>query len=227
MSIELSKLEEEVCLANIGLYEGNLVIGTQGNVSGIDRKTGLVVIKPSGVNYKNLKNSDMVTVNLEGKKIKGDLKPSVDLPFHLFLYKNLKNVDAIVHTHSTYAVIFAIAEKSIPCLCTSHADIFGSEIPVTPYSDNKGNNTGKTILKFYNKKCPAVIVGRHGVFAFGSSAQEALKIAIFTEHIAKISFGGLVLGKLIKGEEIPPLPEQEIEKWYSRYHGGGYGQDKK
>jgi L-ribulose-5-phosphate 4-epimerase len=226
MSIELSKLEEEVYMANMGLYEENLVVGTQGNVSGIDRETGLVVIKPSGISYKNLKISDMVTVNLNGEKIKGDLKPSVDLAHHLFLYKNIENIGAVVHTHSTYATIFAIAEKSIPCLSTGHADIFGGEIPVTPYSDNKGNKIGETILKFYKQKCPSIIAGRHGVFAFGSSPQEALKIAILTEHVAQTSFGGLVLGKLIKDKEILPLPDKEIEKWYSRYHGGGYGQEK-
>ena len=226
MSSEPTKLEEAVYMANMNFYEANLVSSTQGNASGIDRENGLVVIKPSGVNYKTLKVSDMVTVNLNGEKIKGDLKPSVDLPHHLFLYKNIADIGSVVHTHSTYATIFAIAEKSIPCLSTGHADVFGGDIPVTPYTDNKGNNIGETILKFYRKKCPAIIVGRHGIFAFGPSPQEAVKIAILTEHVAQISFGGLILGKLIKGKEVLPLPDKEIEKWYSRYHGGGYGQDK-
>ena len=226
MNVKLNKLEKAVYLANMSLYEEKLVSSTQGNVSGIDRKNGLIVIKPSGVNYKNLKISDMVTLDLDGKKIKGVLKPSVDFPHHLFLYKNMENIGAVVHTHSTYATIFAIAEKPIPCLSTGHADIFGGEIPVTPYVDNKGNNIGKTILKFYKKRCPAIIVGRHGVFVFGSSVQEAVKIAILTEHVAKISFGGVTLLKLMKNKEVLSLPNKEIEKWYSRHHGGGYGQDK-
>ena len=225
MKVNLSKLEKAVYIVNRSLYEKNLVVATQGNASGIDRKSKLVVIKPSGVDYKKLKVSDMVTVNLKGEKIKGKLKPSVDLPHHLFFYKNIKNIGAVIHTHSTYATMFAIAEKPIPCLSSAQADIFGGEIPTTPYVDNKGDNLGHMLLKFYNKRCPAVIAGRHGVYAFGSSPQEALKIAILTEYVAKTALGALTLGKLLKSKEIQPLPHQEIEKWYDRYHGGGYGQD--
>lgn len=221
----VSKLEAEVYKANISLYESSLVFGTQGNASGIDRENGLVVVKPSGVNYKNLKISDMVTVSLGGERIKGDLKPSVDLPHHLYLYKNIKDIGGIVHTHSPYATIFAIVEMPIPCLSTGHADIFGSEIPVTPYADNKGNNIGETILKFYKKKRPAILLGKHGVLTFGSSPQEAAKIAILTEYVAKTSFGSMILGKLLKGRDVLPLTDKEIEKWYSRYHGGEYGQN--
>ncbi|HIE44294.1 MAG TPA: hypothetical protein EYP78_05830 [Candidatus Omnitrophica bacterium] len=226
MRHEIRELKEEVYRANLMLYEANLVYGTQGNASGINREKGFVAIKPSGVSYKDLCISDMPVVSLDGKLLEGDLNPSVDLPHHLYLYRHIEKIGGVVHTHSSYATMFAIAEEPIPCFSTGHADIFGEAIPVTPYVDNRGENIGKVIEKFRKEGCPAILLGRHGVFTFSSNAEEAAKAAILVEYVAKSSFGALILTRFLKDKKISPLPSREIEKWYNRYHGGGYGQKK-
>jgi len=207
----------------MSLRENNLVFGTQGNASGLDREKGLVVIKPSGVNYKELKPSNLVTVNLEGEVVKGSLKPSVDLPHHLYLYKNMPEIEGVVHTHSAFATMFAIAERPIPCFSTAHADVFGKEIPLCPYADNKGDHIGEAILKHQRKGCAAILLAKHGVFTFAETPQAAAKEAILVEYVAKSSLGALLLAQS-EGKKISPMPTEEIKKWYDRYHGGGYGQ---
>ena len=132
---KLSDLKNEVLKANLLLPEWGLVVSTQGNVSGFDRKKGLVLIKPSGVSYSRLKPSDLVTLNLAGEKISGGNKPSVDWPHHIYLYRNIPGIGGVVHTHSPYATAFAAAGIPVSCLTTGQADIFGGEIPVTPYAD--------------------------------------------------------------------------------------------
>lgn len=220
---KLSDLKNEVLKANLLLPEWGLVVGTQGNVSGFDREEGLVLIKPSGVSYSQLKLSDLVTLNLDGKKISGTRKPSVDWPHHTYLYRNIPDIGGVVHTHSPFATAFAAAGIPITCLTTGQADVFGGEIPVTLYADNQADNIGKTIIKAYRPGCPAIILGQHGVFAFDESPEKAVLAAKLTEYFAQINFFGLLLGKTA-GRNITPLSEKEVQKWYRRYHGGGYGQ---
>jgi len=220
---KISNLKNEVLKANLLLPELGLVVSTQGNVSGFDRKKGLVMIKPSGVSYSSLKPSDLVTLNLDGKKISGVKKPSVDWPHHIYLYRNIPGIGGVVHTHSPYATAFAAAGIPVSCLTTGQADIFGGEIPVTPYADNQADNIGKAIIKAYRQGCPAIILGQHGVFAFDESPEKAVLAAKLTEYFAQINLFGLLLGKAA-GRKVPHMTEKEIQKWYRRYHGGGYGQ---
>ena len=216
----------EVWEANIRLYKSGLVIGTQGNVSGMDRERGWVAIKPSGVPYEILKVEDIVVVNMEGKVIWGERKPSVDTPHHLYLYKNLEGIGGIVHTHSPYATIFSILGIAIPVLSTAHADVFGEEIPVTPYVDNIGSHIGEAILKHKGKRSSAILLGKHGVFTFAKNSEKAVFYAEMTEYVARTSYYALLLGNTL-GRELPlPLPEEEIKKWYERYHSSRYGQAK-
>jgi L-ribulose-5-phosphate 4-epimerase len=220
---KLTRLKKEVFNANLLLPEWGLVVGTQGNVSGFDRKKGLIVIKPSGVSYSRLKPSDLVTLNLNGAKISGAKKPSVDWPHHSYLYRNIPEIGGVAHTHSPYATAFAAAGIPVPCLTTGQADIFGGEIPVTPYADNQADTIGKTIIETYRPGCPAIILGQHGVFAFAESPEKAVLAAKLTEYFARINFFGLLLGKAA-GRDVLPMPEEEIQKWYRRHHDGGYGQ---
>lgn len=216
-------LKREVLKANLLLPEWELVVSTQGNVSGFDRKKGLVVIKPSGIPYSKLSLGDLVTINLAGEKISGKKKPSVDWPHHTYLYQNIPDIGGVVHTHSVFTTAFAAAGMPITCLTTGQADVFGGEIPVTPYVDNQGNNIGKAIIKAYRPGCPAVVLGQHGLFAFAETPEKAVLSAKLTEYFARINFLAFLLGKAA-GKKITPLMEKEIKKWYRRYHGGGYGQ---
>ena len=221
----MKDLCKEVWRMNLELAKNNLVFGTQGNVSGIDRKKRLVVIKPSGVSYSQLKEKDMVIVNLKGEVVGGRLRPSVDLPHHLYIYQRMKEIGGVVHTHSPYATVFAIVGKPIPVLTTAHADLFGKEIPVSPYVDNQSNHIGKAILNTVKEGCSAVILGKHGVFTFAETPKEATTAAILVEYCAKTSFCALLLSS-VNGEKRPrPLLPKEIKKWYNRYHKGGYGQE--
>jgi len=220
---KLTALKKEVLRANLLLPEWGLVAGTQGSVSGYDSAKGLVVIKPSGLPYSALKITDLVTINLDGKVVDGKRKPSVDWPHHVYVYKNIPGITGVVHTHSTFATVFAAARMPVECLTTGQADIFGGEIPVTPYADNKEDNIGQAIVKAYRPGCPAVILGQHGVFAFDESPYKAVLAARFTDYFARINLFAILLGKTLR-KKILPLTDKEIEKWYRRYHGGGYGQ---
>jgi len=219
----MNELKKRVYQANILLPQYGLVIGTQGNVSGIDRKRNIIYIKPSGVPYEKMKISDIVGIDLDGNVVDGKLKPSVDWIHHAFIYKNIPEVNGVVHTHSIYATAFAAVGIDIPCLTTGQADIFGGEIPVTEYADNISDHIGKAILKYRKKGCPSIILGKHGVFTFDSTCEKALFAAQMTEYFAKINLLAIILGT-IKNKKILPLGKNEIKKWYNRYHGGGYGQ---
>jgi len=219
----VNQLKKQVYQANILLPEYNLVIGTQGNVSGIDRKRNIIYIKPSGVPYEKMKISDIVGIDLDGNVIEGTLKPSVDWVHHVFIYRNMPDIGGVVHTHSVYATAFAAAGICVPCFTTGQADVFGSEIPVTEYVDNKSNNIGKVILKYRRAGCPAIILGKHGVFTFDSTPEKALFAAQMTEYFSKINLLAIILATGT-GKKIRPLPVSEIKKWYERYHGKGYGQ---
>jgi len=215
--MSLQKLREEVCKVNRLLPETRLVTMHSGNASGYDPDSGLVLIKPSGVDYNSLTPAMLVCTDLDGKTIEGELKPSVDLAHHLYLYRNLPDIRGVIHTHSNYAAAFAAVGRSIPCCLTAIADEFGAEIPCVPYTDNEGDNIGKAIMQYRNQRAPAILLGNHGTFAWGKSPTAALKAAVMTEDVAKTVFLATQLGK------IPPLPPEEIEKWYDRYQNR-YGQ---
>lgn len=231
----LEELKKEVCNANLELVKQGLVIYTWGNVSGIDRKKGLVVIKPSGVEYDKLTPDSMVVVSLEtGLVVEGNLKPSSDTPTHLEIYRSFKNVGGIAHTHSTNAVAFAQAGLSIKALGTTHADYFNGDVMCTPSlskSETENNyelNTGKIIVDQYQKNninildIPAILVKNHGPFAFGKTPSEAAYHAKVLETVAEMEIKTLLLN------EESSLPEYILEKHYKRKHGPNsyYGQKK-
>ncbi len=215
----LDQIRREVWEANLGIYRAGLVTMHSGNASGIDRKRGLVLIKPSGMDYEKMRPADLVVTDLDGRKVKGKWKPSVDLPHHLYIYRHRPEIGGIIHTHSNYATSFALLGRSIPAYLTAIADEFGVEIPCAPYVDNVRDHIGKEILKCAGK-APAVLLAHHGAFAFGASPAAAFKAAVMLEDVAKTCHLALLLGKP------KPLPPDEIQKWYGRYHST-YGQDKK
>jgi L-ribulose-5-phosphate 4-epimerase len=199
------------------LPKAGLVTMHSGNVSGLDRESGKLYIKPSGMDYDAMIPADMVEVDLEsGLTAEGQRKPSVDLSHHIYLFKNDPTVNAVVHTHSNYATAFAAAHRSIPCVLTAISDEFGGEIPCAPYIDNEGDHIGEAILK-YRGRGPAILLGNHGVFAWGETVEKALKAAIMIEDVAKTVHLSYQLGQPI---QIDPA---EVEKWWDRYHNR-YGQ---
>jgi len=215
----LEKLRHQVWEANLGIYRAGLVTMHSGNASGIDRERGLVIIKPSGMDYEKLRPADLVVTDLDGRKIRGRWKPSVDLPHHLYIYNHRPEVGGIVHTHSNYATSFALLGRSIPAYLTAIADEFGDEIPCVPYVDNTSDHMGEAIMK-YSGKSPAVLLANHGVFTFGPTPFAAFKTAVMLEDVARTCHLALLLGKP------KPLPSKEVKKWYARYHST-YGQTKK
>lgn len=229
----LEALKQEVFQANLDLVKQELVIFTWGNVSGIDREKGLVVIKPSGVSYDNMKASDMVVVDLEtGKVVEGDLNPSSDTATHLVLYKAFPNIKGVVHTHSTYATAWAQAGKDIPNIGTTHADYFYKEIPCTGdmTADQMAEyekETGEVIVKRFEgmnpDHTPGVLVKNHGPFSWGTSPANAVYNAKVMEQCAKMAFVSFMVNP---ETTMNPLL---IEKHYMRKHGPNayYGQKKK
>lgn len=215
----LEKLRREVWETNLGIHRGGLVTEHAGNASGIDRKRGVVVIKPSGVDYLKMRPADMVVTDLEGRKLKGKWKPSVDLPHHLYLYQHCSEIGGIIHTHSNYATCFALLGRPIPVCLTAIADEFGEDIPCMPYVDNIGDHIGETILK-YKTRAPSILLGQHGTFSWGPTPREALKAAVILEDVAKTCLLAMLLG------EPKPLPPEEVKKWWDRYHTT-YGQQQK
>ena len=210
------KLRREVWEANLGIYRAGLVTMHAGNASGVDRKRGLVVIKPSGMDYDKLQPGDMVVTDLDGRKVSGKWNPSVDLPHHLYLYRNRSDIGGVIHTHSNYATSFALLGRPLPVYLTAIADEFGVEVPCVPYTDNQGDHIGEGILKHMNK-APAVLLAQHGVFAFGPTPRAALKSAVMLEDVAKTCHLALLLGRP------KALAAREVRKWYDRYHTT-YGQ---
>ena len=226
----LEELKEKVCEANLELVKHGLVIFTWGNVSAIDRETGLVVIKPSGVSYDHMKPSDMVVVDLDGKVVEGTLRPSSDTPTHVVLYRAFPGIGGVVHTHSTYATAWAQDGLDIPNIGTTHADYFHHDIPCTAdmtEDEVKGNyewETGNVIVKRFEgispDDTPGVLVKNHGPFTWGKDAAEAVHNAVVLEQVAKMAF----IAKTVNPNlTMNPLL---IEKHYSRKHGPGayYGQ---
>lgn len=230
----LEELKEKVFQANLDLVKHNLVIFTWGNVSAIDRESGLVVIKPSGVSYDKMKADDMVVVDLQtGKVVEGDLNPSSDTPTHLVLYRAFPEIGGIVHTHSTYATAWAQAGKDIPNIGTTHADYFHDEIPCTDdmtadQMDAYEHNTGVVIVDRIKKgninpvHTPGVLVKNHGPFSWGKDADNAVYNAVVMEQVAKMAFVSYCVNP---ETTMNPLL---IEKHFSRKHGPNayYGQKK-
>ncbi len=226
----LDGLKKAVHEANLLLVDHGLVIFTWGNVSGIDRKSGLVVIKPSGVRYSEMKKEDMVVVDLEGNTVEGDLKPSSDLPTHLELYKAFPNIGGVVHTHSEWATSRAQAGKGIPVYGTTHADYFYGEIPCTrpltkeETDDAYEKNTGLVIVECFRKldpdAIPSVLIHGHGPFSWGKDAPDAVHNAVVLEEISKMAFRTEMMGNK------KPLKDHLINKHFLRKHGAGayYGQ---
>jgi L-ribulose-5-phosphate 4-epimerase len=214
--MNLASLREEVCHVNRMLPATGLVTVHSGNASGLDRAAGCLVIKPSGVDYDALRPEDLVEVDLATGEVHGRLRPSVDLPHHLFLYRNVPEIGGIIHTHSNYATAFAAVGRPIPLCLTAIADEFGEEIPCAPYVDNEGDHIGQAILRHRNR-APAILLGNHGAFAWGPTPRAALKAAVMTEDVAKTVFLAMQLGRPAT------IPPEEAAKWYDRYHHR-YGQ---
>ena len=213
----LTKLREEVALANWTLPKAGLVTMHSGNASGYDPESDLLVIKPSGMDYEAITPENLCAVRVStGEVLTQGSRPSVDLPHHLFLFRNLPEVRGVIHTHSNHATAFAAVNRPIPLVLTAIADEFGAEIPCMPYTDNEGENIGQAILKYRNR-APAILLGNHGVFAWGPSPKSALKAAVMTEDVAKTVWLAMQIGT---PQAIPP---EETEKWYDRYHNR-YGQ---
>lgn len=229
----LKQLKQQVFEANMELPERKLITYTWGNVSGIDRKSGLVVIKPSGVPYESMKVEDMVVIDLDGKLVDGKLNPSSDASTHLVLYKAFPNIGSVVHTHSRWATIWAQAGKSIPAFGTTHADYFYGPVPCTrdmSHDEIKANyeeETGNVIVERFQGLnpdfVPGVLVKSHGPFTWGKTPTEAVHNTVVLEELAMMGFYTQALN-----QEIQPMDSVLLDKHFLRKHGPGayYGQDK-
>ena len=228
----LEELKKKVCEANLELVRHGLVIFTWGNVSEIDRESGLVVIKPSGVSYEGMTPADMVVVSLDGEVVEGALRPSSDTPTHLVLYKAFKEIGGVVHTHSTYATAWAQAGLDIPNIGTTHADYFHDAVPCTAdmtEAEVKGEyelETGNVIVRRFEGlnpvHTPGVLVKNHGPFTWGRDAAEAVHNAVVLEQVAKMASISFSINPSLT---MNPLL---VEKHFSRKHGPNayYGQTK-
>ena len=226
----LTELKKRVCEANLLLKEYGLITLTWGNTSEIDRETGYVVIKPSGVSYDKMTPEDMVVVDLSGKVVEGHLNPSSDTPTHLELYRRYPNLKAITHTHSRWATVFSQAGMDIPALGTTHADTFYGDVPCTrPLTDEeiKGeyeHNTAKVIEEYVTdatvESIPAVLVHSHGPFIFGKNAKASVDNALVLEEVAMMAWHTQRLNPDVE------FSRALLDKHYYRKHGAGayYGQ---
>ena len=231
----LEELKKKVYEANMELPRRGLVTYTWGNVSGIDREKGLFVIKPSGVEYDELKPEDLVVMDLKGNKVEGDMNPSSDTKTHLVLYNAFPQLGGIVHTHSPHAVGWAQAGEDIPCFGTTHADYFYGPVPCARHltqeelDEDYALNTGKIIVETFQKRgidpvaVPAVICFSHGPFTWGKDAAQAVYHAVVLEEVAKMA----IYTRQVRQEALP-APQRILDKHYLRKHGPGayYGQKK-
>ncbi len=199
----LETLKNTICSLNCDLPVQGLVTMTSGNVSGRDPETGFVVIKPSGVAYRDMTPNDMVVVDLDGHIIEGKLKPSVDTMTHLYVYQHRADVFGMVHTHSNYATSFAALGRPIPAVLTAMADEFGGPIPLGPYVSIGDEGIGRAIVEHIGE-APAILMKNHGVFTIGPTPEAAFKAAVMTEDVAKTVHLALLLGEpaVIDSEEI-------------------------
>lgn len=229
----LESLKEEVLHANLLLPKHGLVTFTWGNASGIDRERGLMVIKPSGVEYDDMKASDMVVVDLnDGRTVEGSMDPSSDTPTHLALYRAWPKLGGVVHTHSRWATIFAQMGRGVPALGTTHADYFYGEIPCTrgltpeEIAGAYERETGAVIVETFRGLAPldvpAVLVHSHGPFSWGKSPAEAVHNAAVLEEVAMMAWHALDFA----GNTLPVMQRELLDKHYLRKHGANsyYGQ---
>ena len=206
----LKKLREELVQLHLELPKNNLVVWTGGNVSARDPESGLVVIKPSGIRYDELRPDHMVVIDLDGKIIEGNLKPSSDTASHLYIYQHRADVGGVVHTHSPYATAFAAVNKPIPVVLTAIADEFGGAIPCGGFALIGDEAIGKVVLESIGKS-PAVLLKNHGVFTIGKNARSAVKAAVMTEDNAKTVWLAMQIG-------VPDeIPAEDVEKLHHRY----------
>lgn len=230
----LEKLKQEVFEANLLLPKYKLVTFTWGNVSGVDCEKGLMVIKPSGVEYDTMKCEDMVVVDLKtGKKVEGDLNPSSDTDTHVALYNAFPNIKGIVHTHSRWATVFAQSGRGIPALGTTHGDYFYGEIPCTrkmtpeEIAGKYELETGNVIIETFDGKnpddIPSVLVHSHGPFCWGTDPMNAVHNAVVLEELAFMAWHCLSMNP-----SLPPMQQELLDKHYLRKHGANayYGQKK-
>ncbi|WP_082232996.1 L-ribulose-5-phosphate 4-epimerase [Halobacillus massiliensis] len=227
----LDDLKQQVLEANLALQKHNLVTFTWGNVSGINRGADLIVIKPSGVSYKDMTVEDMVVVDFDGNVVEGRLKPSSDTPTHLVLYKHFKDIGGVVHTHSTWATSWAQSGKEVPALGTTHADYFYGPIPCTrpmtqkeihqDYEKETGNVIVETFRDRDPKQMPGVLVHKHAPFTWGASPAEAVHNAVVLEEVAKMALLSHQLD-----QQVENMAQALLDKHYLRKHGSGayYGQ---
>ncbi len=225
------ELKSRVCAVNIALKEQGLVFQTWGNASAVDREQSVVAIKPSGVDYAEMKPEHIPVVDLQGNKVEGELKPSVDLASHLALYNAFADIGGVIHTHSHYATCFAQARREIPCFGTTHADYFYGSVPLAPppspgqVKDGYEWNTGVLIVEtFMNRdplSCPAVLVAGHGPFVWGQTIEKALENACVLEELAKMAATTLEINP-----KSMPLEDYLLNKHFLRKHGENayYGQ---
>jgi L-ribulose-5-phosphate 4-epimerase len=230
----LEDLKQQVYEANMLLPKHGLVTFTWGNVSGIDRRSGLFVIKPSGVDYEKLTADDMVVMDLDGNKVEGDFNPSSDTPTHLELYKAFKEIGGVVHTHSSYATSFAQAGRDIPCYGTTHADYIYGSVPCLrcltkgEIEDAYESNTGHLIVNEFIRRdldvtaVPACLCKNHGPFIWGKDCIEAVHNAVVLEEVAKMAMWTELINPQVK-----EAPKELMDKHYYRKHGAGayYGQN--
>ncbi|HEY5914058.1 MAG TPA: L-ribulose-5-phosphate 4-epimerase [Verrucomicrobiae bacterium] len=228
----LERLKKEVCEANLDLVKEGLVVQTFGNASGVDRRNGLMVIKPSGVPYHRMKPAQMVVVSLvTGEVIEGSLNPSSDTPTHLVLYRAFHGIAGIVHTHSFYATAWAQAGRNLPAFGTTHADYFDGPVPctrrLTPPEINSEYeaNTGKVIVEAFARRdplaCAAVLVASHAPFTWGKTVGDAVHNAVILEHLARLASETLRVFPSTR-----PMQQVLLNKHFYRKHGPGayYGQ---
>lgn len=229
----LEELKQEVCAANLRLVEYGLVVLTWGNVSAITPDRRYVVIKPSGVDYGSMRPEQMVVTDLDGRVVEGELRPSSDLMTHLELYRAFPAAGAVVHTHSRYAVALAQAEQDLPCYGTTHADTFYGPVPCTRHltaqevEEAYERNTGLVIGETFRRRgidpaaVPAVLVCKHGPFAWGPDCKKAVENALILEETARMA---LLTRQL--DPQVPPAPQYLLNKHYFRKHGANayYGQ---
>ena len=232
--MSLEKLRKEVLEANLELVRRGLVLYTFGNASGIDRESGRVDIKPSGVPYEELTPGHMVISDLDGNIVEGKLRPSSDLPTHLELYRSFPHIGGVAHTHSEYATAWAQAEKSIPCFGTTHADYFQGPVPVTgrlsswQIQNEYEHETGVAIRECFRTldpdRIPAVLVAGHAPFCWGATPNNAAHNAVTLEYVARMAYHTLLINA-----ESQPLMRELHDKHFLRKHGRDayYGQVKK